>query len=162
MELVAAVIVVSALAAMASGRADPVLALMVALLSAAIVQVAPFRDLVAGLASPSVVTVAAMLVIAKGVVQTGVVTRATWALMASVTSTGQALRRLIPPMGVASALINTTPLVAMLIPAARELEQTRRVPARSVLLPVTHATTLAVYKLSGPLLLAPAATRSPS
>lgn len=143
MELVAAVIVVSALAAMASGRADPVLALMVALLSAAIVQVAPFRDLVAGLASPSVVTVAAMLVIAKGVVQTGVVTRATWALMASVTSTGQALRRLIPPMGVASALINTTPLVAMLIPAARELEQTRRVPAGSVLLPVTHATTLA-------------------
>ena len=43
----------------------------------------------------------------------------------------------------ASALINTTPLVALLIPAARQLEQTKRIPAREVLLPLAHVTTLA-------------------
>jgi hypothetical protein len=35
------------------------------------------------------------------------------------------LRRLIVPVGVASALMNTTPLVAMLIPAARQLQPWR-------------------------------------
>jgi Citrate transporter len=52
-------------------------------------------------------------------------------------------RRLSFPVGVASALINTTPLVALLIPAARQLEQTKRIPAREVLLPIAHVTTLA-------------------
>ena len=58
-------------------------------------------------------------------------------------TSSQALRRLIPPVGVVSALINTTPIVAMLIPAAKELEQQSGVPARGVLLPIAHATTLA-------------------
>ena len=53
------------------------------------------------------------------------------------------MRRLIPPVSVVSALINTTPIVAMLIPATRELEQQSGVPARGVLLPIAHATTLA-------------------
>ena len=67
----------------------------------------------------------------------------TFRLLAGVSTAGQALRRLIPPVGLASALINTTPIVAMLIPAAEELEQRSSVPARQVLLPVAHATTLA-------------------
>ena len=53
------------------------------------------------------------------------------------------MARLIPPVGFVSALINTTPIVAMLIPAAKELEQQSGVPAKSVLLPIAHATTLA-------------------
>ena len=84
-----------------------------------------------------------MLVIAKGIVQTGVVSRATWALLASTGTAQQVFRRLSTPIGVASALINTTPLVALLIPAARQLEQTKRIPARRVLLPLAHVTTLA-------------------
>jgi hypothetical protein len=46
-------------------------------------------------------------------------------------------------VGVASALIKTTPLVAMLIPASKQLQQTNHVPARRLLLPRAHATTLA-------------------
>jgi len=140
---VAAVIVVVALVAMASGRVDPVLTLLVALIVAGLLRIVTVEELFAGLANPGVVTVAAMLVIAKGVVQTGIVSRATWALLSATTTERQALRRLIPPIGVASALINTTPIVALLIPAARELEQARDIPARSVLLPAAHATTLA-------------------
>ena len=83
-----------------------------------------------------------MLVIAKGVLHTGVVSRATYRLLATVHSPAQALRRLIPPVGFVSALINTTPIVAMLIPASKELQQRSGVPARGVLLPIAHATTL--------------------
>ena len=54
----------------------------------------------------------------------------TYRLLSGVTTPGQALRRLIPPVGFVSAFINTTPIVAMLIPATHELEQHSGVPAR--------------------------------
>ena len=128
---------------MASGKVPAVLALAAGLAVGGILRLAPVSALFAGLSNGGVITVAAMLVIAKGVVKTGVIARATLRLLATVTTAAQALRRLIVPVGVASALMNTTPLVAMLIPAARQLQQTRDVPAREVLLPVAHATTLA-------------------
>ncbi|HEY7597008.1 MAG TPA: SLC13 family permease [Actinophytocola sp.] len=143
MEVLAAVVVVATLAAMASGKVPAVLALATGLAAGGILGLAPVPALFAGLSNGGVITVASVLVIAKGVVKTGVVARATWRLLATVTTAAQALRRLVAPVGVASALMNTTPLVAMLIPAARQLQQTRNIPAREVLLPVAHATTLA-------------------
>ena len=119
------------------------LALAGGLTLAGILGLATVEELASGLANTGVITIGAMLVLAKGIVQTGVVTRLSWLLLSSTQSARQALRRLIAPIGVASALMNTTPLVAMLIPATRELEQTRRIPAREVLLPVAHVTTLA-------------------
>jgi citrate transporter len=143
MEVLAAVVVMATLAAMASGKVPAVLALATGLAVGGILKLAPVSALFAGLSNGGVITVAGMLVIAKGVVKTGVIARATWRLLATVTTAAQALRRLIVPVGVASALMNTTPLVAMLIPAARQLQQTRDVPARELLLPIAHATTLA-------------------
>jgi di/tricarboxylate transporter len=140
---VAAAVVVATLVAMASGKFDPVLSLMVGLIVAGILGIAPPDRLLAGLSNAGVITVAAMLVIAKGVVQTGVVSRVTWGLLAATESARQALLRLLLPVGVASSLMNTTPIVALLISATRELEQTRRIPARSILLPIAHVTTLA-------------------
>ncbi|MEO6820970.1 MAG: SLC13 family permease [Candidatus Nanopelagicales bacterium] len=142
MVYLAAAIVVATLVAMASGRVPPLLALATGLCAAGLTRIATFEQLASGLGNAGVVTVAGMLVIAKGVVRTGVVSRVTRHLLDTVTSSRQALRRLALPVGTASALINTTPIVAMLIPATRELEQTRQVPAREVLLPITHTTTL--------------------
>ena len=143
MAAAAAVIVLVTLVVMTTGRAPAVLALACALVIAGLLGIARPDELFAGLSNGGVITVAAMLVIAKGVMSTGVISRVTYRLLAGVTSTRQTLRRLIPPVGILSALINTTPIVAMLIPAANELEQQSGVPARRVLLPVAHATTLA-------------------
>ena len=142
MEIVAAVVVVATLAAMASGKVPAVLALATGLAVGGILRLAPVSALFAGLSNGGVITVAGMLVVAKGVVKTGIIARATWRLLATVTTAAQAMRRLIVPVGVASALMNTTPLVAMLVPATRQLQQTRDIPAREVLLPIAHATTL--------------------
>jgi len=141
--LVAAVIVVATLVAMASGRVAPVLALVTGLVAAGIAGIATPSELASGLSNPGVITVGAMLVVARGVVATGIVSRVTWLLLRTATSAEQVIRRLLAPIGAASAVMNTTPIVAMLIPAGRELEQTRGIPARQVLLPVAHATTLA-------------------
>lgn len=141
--ILAAVIVVWTLVAMASGRIPPVLALASGLAVAGLAGITEPAALFAGLSNGGVITVAAMLVVAKGVIHTGVVSRVTWRLLSTVSTAGQTLRRLIFPVGVTSALMNTTPIVAMLIPAVKELQQTRGIPARQVLLPVAHATTLA-------------------
>ena len=143
MLLLSIAVVVGTLVAMASGKIPPTLALATAIAIAGIFQLAPPEELFAGLSNGGVITVAAMLVIAKGVIHTGVVSRVTWRLLKTVTSATQVLLRLIAPIGLFSAMINTTPIVAMLIPAARELQQTRQIPARQVLLPMAHATTLA-------------------
>ena len=143
MEIVAAIIVVATLIAMTTGAVPAVLALICALVTAGLAGIATPAELFAGLSNGGVITIAAMLVIAKGVMSTGVISRVTYRLLAGVTSASQTLRRLIPPVGIVSALINTTPIVAMLIPAANELEQRSGIPARGVLLPVAHATTLA-------------------
>ena len=143
MPVVAALIVVVTLAVIVSGRVPAVLALVSALLVAGFVGIAKPSELFAGLSNSGVITIAAMLVIAKGVFYTGVVSRVMFRLLNGVNSVRGALVRLIPPVGVLSALINTTPIMAMLIPATKELEQTKGVPARGVLLPIAHATTLA-------------------
>lgn len=143
MPAIAALIVLVTLVTIVSGRAPAVLALFSALLVAAVIGIATPDELFAGLSNAGVITIAAMLVIAKGVFGTGVVSRVTYRLLSGVTSVGQALRRLVPPVGLLSSLINTTSIMAMLIPATKELEQQSGVPARGVLLPVTHAATLA-------------------
>ena len=138
----AAAVVTGTLVAMASRRVPPVLALAGGLTLAGILGLATVDELASGLSNPGVITIGAMLVLAKGIVQTGVVTRLSWLLLSTTQSARQALLRLMGPAGVASALMNTTPLIAMLIPATRELEQTRGIPAREVLLPIAHVTTL--------------------
>ncbi|WP_137874259.1 SLC13 family permease [Rhodococcus sp. Q] len=143
MALIAALIVVVTLVVMTTGAVPAVLALTTALVVAGIVGIATPAELFAGLSNGGVITIAAMLVIAKGVLHTGAVSRLTHLLLSGVRTSGQVLRRLIPSVGVVSALINTTPIVAMLIPAAKELQQRTGIPARGLLLPVAHATTLA-------------------
>lgn len=143
MALIAALIVVTTLVVMTTGKAPAVLALATALVVAGLAGIATPAELFAGLSNSGVITIAAMLVIAKGVLRTGAVSRVTHLLLSGVRTSGQVLRRLIPSVGVVSALINTTPIVAMLIPATKELEQRSRIPARGILLPVAHATTLA-------------------
>ncbi|WP_313673585.1 SLC13 family permease [Mycolicibacterium sp.] len=143
MQVLAAIIVVVTLAVIVSGRVPAVLCLICALVVAGFAGIATPGELFAGLSNGGVITIAAMLVIAKGVFYTGVVSRVMYRLLSGVDSVRETLVRLIPPVGVMSALINTTPIMAMLIPATRELEQQSGVPARGVLLPIAHATTLA-------------------
>lgn len=143
MQVLAAVIVIVTLAVIVSGRVPAVLCLVCALVVAGFAGIAKPSELFAGLSNGGVITIAAMLVIAKGVFYTGVVSRVMYRLLAGADSVRQTLVRLIPPVGVLSGLINTTPIMAMLIPATRELEQQSGIPARGVLLPIAHATTLA-------------------
>lgn len=142
MQVVAALIVVVTLVLMTTGKVPAVLALVCALVAAGLLGIATPEELFAGLGNGSVITIAAMLVIAKGVIATGVVSRVTYRLLSGVKTATGALIRLMPPVGVVSSMLSTTPIVAMLVPATKELQQRSGVAAHSVLLPVAHAATL--------------------
>lgn len=142
MIVVAAVLVTATLIVMTAGWMKPVIALGLAVVVAGLLGIASPRDLFSGLSNGGVITVGAMLVIAKGIVQTGLVDRVTRALLTTVTSARGAFLRLAAPIGIASGLMNTTPIVAMLVPASKQLEQTRSIPARELMLPLAHLTTL--------------------
>ena len=140
--LVASLLILGCLIALASGRVPPVLAFAATLTLAGVLGVAPSSELLSGLSSTGVVTVAAMLVVAAGVVHTGIVSRATRRILGSASNLQQSLIRLLFPVGLASSLMNNTPIIAMTIPAAQELEQTRGIPARRVLMPIAFAAAL--------------------
>ncbi len=142
MIIVAAILVAATLIVMTAGWVHPVIALGAALVIAGLIGIAPARELYSGLSNGGVITVGAMLVIAKGIVQTGLVDRMNRALLSSVASARRAFLKLAVPLGVASGLMNTTPIVAMLVPASKQLEQTRGIPARELMLPLAHLTTL--------------------
>lgn len=142
MIIVAAVLVVTTLVMMTTGWVRPVIALGTAIVIAGLLGIAPARELFSGLSNGGVITVGAMLVIAKGIVQTGLVDRMTRALLSRVSSAQRAFLKLAVPLGVASGLMNTTPIVAMLVPASKQLEQTQSIPARELMLPLAHLTTL--------------------
>ncbi|MEL0282439.1 MAG: SLC13 family permease [Actinomycetota bacterium] len=140
--LVASLLILGCLIALASGRVPPVLAFAATLTLAGLLGVAPSSELLSGLSSTGVVTVAAMLVVAAGVVHTGIVSRATRKILGGASNLQQSLIRLLFPVGFASSLMNNTPIIAMTIPAAQELEQTRGIPARRVLMPIAFAAAL--------------------
>lgn len=142
MIIVAAVLVIVTLIVMTAGWVQPVIALGAAIVIAGLLGIAEPRDLFSGLSNGGVITVGAMLVIAKGIVHTGLVDRVTRALLRRVTSARRAFLKLAAPIGLASGLMNTTPIVAMLVPASKQLEQTRSIPARELMLPLAHLTTL--------------------
>jgi len=140
--IVSLVLILASLVLMVSGRVPPVLVLAGALTIAGMLGLATSAELLSGLSSSAVVTIAGMLIVAQGLASTGVVSRFMSLLLKGADSVRSSLARLLPPVGLASSVVNNTPIVALSIPAVRELEQTRGIPARQLLLPLSFAATL--------------------
>ena len=144
MLVVAAIIVVATLVAMASGKVPAVLALATAIAFAGVTGIAPVSELASGLSNGGVITVAGMLVIAKGVVHTGVVTPGHLAAAQTVDTATAGVRAARGPdrsaLGADQHHADRRDAHPR-CPRARSRRAT--IPAREVLLPITHATTLA-------------------
>lgn len=139
---VALILIVVCLALLVSGRVPAVLVLAGTLTIAAVLEIAPSSALLSGLSSTAVVTIGAMLIVAQGVASTGIVSRLSVWLLGGVQSAGSGLIRLLPPVAVLSSLVNNTPVVALSIPAVLELQESRGIAARRMLLPLAYAATL--------------------
>jgi di/tricarboxylate transporter len=96
----------------------------------------------AGFSNPAPITVALLYVVAEAVSRTGVLEPLVDKALGRGRSVGSGLARLLPPVAAASALLNNTPIVAMLVPQITAWSSRwGKAPSR-LLMPLSFATIL--------------------
>lgn len=133
-------VVASMLALMARGlsAAFAIVGAVVALLVAGVIDE---RQAFSGFSNPAPITVAALYVLARGVERTGALEPIVrWAIGGPGGARG--LLRLLLPSAAASAFVNNTPIVAMLIPTVTASSEARGLPPSRLLMPLSFAVIL--------------------
>jgi di/tricarboxylate transporter len=96
----------------------------------------------AGLANEGMVTVALLFVVSAGMTETGGITWIAERLFGRPKTPDKAIVRLVIPTATASAFMNNTPLVAMLIPAVNDWAKHIRVAPSKLMIPLSYAAIL--------------------
>jgi di/tricarboxylate transporter len=92
-----------------------------------------------GFASPTVITVAALFVLASAMRRTGALEMFTTRVFGDVRGLRRALLRVTGITGIASAFLNNTPIVAMLLPAVMTWGKRMRLSPSKLLIPLSYA-----------------------
>jgi di/tricarboxylate transporter len=114
-------ILVIMFAFLAWGRFPAWLVFMGTLTTAMTLKLAPAEALLTGFSNTGVMTVAALFPVAAGMYATGAISLLSQRLVGRPESVTSAQIRIFPPMALGSALLNNTPMVAMMIPVVRSL-----------------------------------------
>ena len=96
----------------------------------------------AGFGNEGLWTIAVLFVVAAGLRQTGALAYFVQRALGRPRTVGQAQRRLVAPVTVASAFMNNTPLVAMLMPVVMDWSKTTGIRPSKLLLPLSYAAIL--------------------
>ena len=112
---------------------------MVAVLVAGIVTPS---EALSGFSNPAPLTVAALFILARAVEKTGALTPIVQAVLGKNGSVRGSLARLVAPTTAASAFLNNTPIVAMLLPQVRAWAEARGRSPSLYLMPLSFAALL--------------------
>ena len=112
---------------------------MVAVLAVDIIEPA---EAFAGFSNPAPVTIAAMYVLAKAVEKTGALTPVVAATLGDGGSARSSLARMLVPTAAASAFMNNTPIVAMLVPQIERWSIQRGLSPSKFLMPLSFVAIL--------------------
>ncbi|HUP18280.1 MAG TPA: SLC13 family permease [Acidimicrobiia bacterium] len=112
---------------------------MVAVLVAGIVTPA---EALSGFSNPAPLTVAALFILARAVEKTGALTPVVRATLGNGAGVRRSLARLVLPTTAASAFLNNTPIVAMLLPQIRAWAEARGRSPSLYLMPLSFAALL--------------------
>jgi di/tricarboxylate transporter len=102
----------------------------------------PEAGLLAGFSNAGVLTVAVLFVVAAGMYSTGAVNWVVDRLIGVPRTLGEALTKILPFVAGASAFLNNTPLVAMMVPVVRDLSRATGLAASKLYLPLSFASIL--------------------
>jgi di/tricarboxylate transporter len=105
-------------------------------------KLAPLDELLSGFSNPGVITVAALFPIAAGMYATGAITIASNVLVGLPEKLRQAQLKIFAPVAGASAFLNNTPLIAMMVPVVKDLSQRTGITATKLLMPMSFASIL--------------------
>jgi len=135
-------ILVVMLALLVFDRFPTWLVFMGTLTAAMTLQLASTNDLLNGFSNPGVISVAALFPVAAGMYATGAVTLLSQRLIGLPKTMGAAQTKILPPVALASAFLNNTPLVAMMIPTVRDLTRITGLAGSRLLMGVSFISTL--------------------
>ncbi|MBL9141644.1 MAG: SLC13 family permease, partial [Phycisphaerae bacterium] len=138
--LTAATIVAVACALVAGAAAD--LSMLIGLVVLLAAGVLTTTQAASGFANEALLTVAALYIVAAGLQSTGAVRWVAGALLSPAANSRVALVRLCPPIAAISAFLNSTPLVAIMIPVVQEWARKSRIPVSKLMIPLSYAAIL--------------------
>lgn len=113
-----------------------------ALAAAMTLRLAPPADLLKGFSNQGTLTVGVLYIVAAGMYATGAINLIMERLIGKPKSLLGAQFKMLPPIAFASAFLNNTPLVAMMIPVIRDISRTYRLTARHLLIPLSFTSIL--------------------
>jgi di/tricarboxylate transporter len=134
--------VFGALAAMASDKVSPDRATVGALALLILAGVVTPTRALAGFANEGMMTVALLFVVAAAIRRSGALGALSQRILGRPKTAAAAQLRLMVPVAGASAFINNTPLVAMLLPEVRDWARLRGVAPSRLLIPLSYAAIL--------------------
>lgn len=134
----ATAIVILSFIGLAWGRLQPYLVLFAALTVMLVLNLIQPSQALSGFANPGVATIGALFVVVAGLRQTGAITLLAHHALGRPKSVRGAQLRLLGPVMSASAFMNNTPVVAMLIPAVTEWARNYRLPLTQLLIPLSY------------------------
>jgi di/tricarboxylate transporter len=100
------------------------------------------EEAIAGLANEGMVTVGVLFIVAAGLRETGAMHLVALRLLGRPSSVSVAQARLMTPVAALSALMNNTPLVAMMLPVVSDWARQCRLSASKLMIPLSYATIL--------------------
>ena len=92
-----------------------------------------------GFSNPAVLMIAALFVVASGLRQTGAIDRLAPILIGRPTSVRGTIGRICLPVAALSGFMNTTPVIAMLLPVAMDQSRRLKVSPSRLLIPLSFA-----------------------
>lgn len=95
-----------------------------------------------GFANPAVVTIGAMFIVAAGVRETGALDYVARRVLGTPTRVSTAQLRVMAPVGLLSAFLNNTPVVAMFVPLLQRWSRQVRISPSLLLMPLSYAAIL--------------------
>ncbi|MDP3967482.1 MAG: SLC13 family permease [Nocardioides sp.] len=135
-------VIVAVLAVLVRSRVSPSVAVFGGAVTLLVVGVIEPEEAFSGFSNPAPITVAALYVLAAGIEKTGALTPI---MQSTLGERGwyrlPLIRTLVPTAG-ASAFLNNTPIVAMLIPQVTSWAERRGVSVSKLLMPVSFAAVL--------------------
>ncbi len=135
-------VITGVLVLLVRGRVSPAVVVFGGTVTLLVLEVIDVEGALSGFSNPAPITVAALYVLAAGIEKTGALTPV---MQATLGERGKyrrpLLRALVPTIG-ASAFLNNTPIVAMLIPQVTTWANRRGVAVSKLLMPVSFAAIL--------------------
>ena len=135
-------VVLATLVLLATDRVPPAAAVLGATVLLLVLGVTDEAAAFSGFSNPAPLTVAALYVLARGAEKTGLLGPVVTRLLGARVAGRRTLVRLLVPAASASAFLNNTPLVAMLIPEVTTWSAGKRVSPSRFLLPLSYAAIL--------------------